>query len=64
MGWGNTTETMGKTMSRMLPELSSFYMAEYWIYFNGGVLRTVNSGRQLIQVICKQDKRPFVTSTP
>jgi phytoene dehydrogenase-like protein len=64
MGWATTTETMGKSMSRTIPGLSNFYMAGQWVFFNGGVPGALTSGRHVMQVICKQDKRPFVTTVP
>ena len=64
MGWGNTTETMGKSMSRTLPGLGSFYMAGQWVYMGGGVPGALMSGRHLIQIICKQDKKRFTTTVP
>jgi phytoene dehydrogenase-like protein len=64
MGWANTTETTGKSMSRTLPGLGGFYMAGQWVYMGGGVPGAVMSGRHLIQIICKQDKRRFTTTVP
>ena len=65
MGWGYTTRTMGsKPMSRTLPGLANFYMAGQWVFMGGGVPGAVMSGRNLIQIICKKDKKKFVTSTP
>ena len=64
MGWATTSETWGKSMSRTLPGLGSFYMAGQWIYNGGGVPGSVMSGRHLIQIICKQDKRRFTTTVP
>jgi len=64
MGWADTTETVLKLMSRTLPGLGSFYMAGHWVHPGGGVPGAVTSGRHLMQVICKQDKRPFVTTIP
>jgi phytoene dehydrogenase-like protein len=64
MGWADTTETVLKLMSRTLPGLSSFYMAGQWVHPGGGVPGAVTSGRHVMQVICKQDKRPFVTTVP
>jgi phytoene dehydrogenase-like protein len=63
-GWANTTEAMGKRMSRTLPGLGSFYMAGHWVFFAGGLPGAVASGRHVMQVICKQDKRRFTTTVP
>jgi phytoene dehydrogenase-like protein len=64
MGWGATTETRLKMMSRTLPGLGNFYMAGQWVYVGGGVSGAVASGRYAVQVMCKKDKRPFVTTVP
>jgi phytoene dehydrogenase-like protein len=64
MGWANTPELTSKRMNRTLPGLGSFYMAGHWVYPGSGVPSAVTSGRHVMQVICKQDKRPFVTTVP
>ncbi|MFC1979701.1 phytoene desaturase family protein [Chloroflexota bacterium] len=64
MGWGTTTETIIKWMSRTLPGLGSFYMAGHWVFVGCGVNGAVMSGRHVMQVICKKDNKKFVTSTP
>ncbi len=64
MGWGATTTTTGKSMSRTLPGLGSFYMAGQWVFMGGGVPGAIMSGRHLIQIICKKGKKEFVTTVP
>jgi len=64
MGWADTTETMLKVMSRTLPGLGRFYMAGQWVHPGGGVPGAVTSGRHLVQVMCKEDRRSFVTTVP
>ncbi len=65
MGWAQTTETFGsKPMSKTLPGLSGFYMAGQWVYMGSGVNGAAMSGCHLMQIICKKDKRPFVTTVP
>jgi len=60
-----TTKTMGmvmgKGMSKTLPGLDNFYMVGQWVEPGGGVPTAALSGRNVIQVICQQDNRPFVT---
>ena len=63
-GWLITTKTFGMRMSRTLPGLKNFYMAGQWVEPGGGVPTAAMSGRNLIQIICKQDKKPFATSIP
>jgi phytoene dehydrogenase-like protein len=65
MGWAYTTETgFSKSMTRTLPGLDSLFMAGQWVFNGGGVPGAVMSGRHVMQVICKKDKKKFVTSTP
>lgn len=67
-GWLPTTKTfgmmMGRGMSKTLPGLESFYMAGQWVEPGGGLPPAATSGRNVIQMICKRDKRPFVTRVP
>ena len=60
-GWLITTQTFMMRMSKTLPGLKDFYMAGQWVEPGGGVPTAALSGRNVIQLICKQDKRPFVT---
>jgi len=64
MGWASTTKTVGMRMSKTLPGLKNFYMAGHWVQPPGGLPSAAISGRNVTQIICKQDKRPFVTTTP
>ena len=64
MGWENTSETDGKWMKRNLPGLDNFYMAGQWVFMGGGIPGAVMSGRHLIQILCKKDKRRFETTVP
>jgi len=64
MGWADTTKTLLKLMSRTLPGLGSFYMAGQWVHQGGGVSSAVTSGRHVMQVICKKDKRRFTATVP
>jgi phytoene dehydrogenase-like protein len=51
-------------MKKTLPGLSNFYMAGQWVNPGGGMPAAIMSGRHTIQMICKKDKKQFVTSTP
>jgi phytoene dehydrogenase-like protein len=64
MGWASTTETLGMRMSKTLPGLGNFYMAGVWVEPGGGTSPAVMSGRNVTQIICKKDKRPFVAIVP
>jgi len=63
-GWLVTTKTLGLRMSKTLPGLKNFYMAGQWVEPGGGIPPAALSGRNVIQLICRQDKKSFVTSVP
>ena len=64
MGWQTSTKTLIMRMSKTLPGLKNFYMAGMWVEPGGGVPTAAMSGRNVIQIICKLDKRPFKTKLP
>jgi phytoene dehydrogenase-like protein len=51
-------------MSKTLPGLKNFYMVGQWVEPGGGVPTAAMSGRNVIQIICKQDNKRFATTTP
>jgi phytoene dehydrogenase-like protein len=61
-GWLITTRTFGMSMSKTLPGLKNFYMCGQWVEPGGGVPSAALSARNLIQVICKADKKSFVST--
>jgi phytoene dehydrogenase-like protein len=63
-GWLPNPGDFMKRMSKTLPRLGNFYMAGQWVEPGGGLPTAAMSGRNVIQVICKNDKRPFVTAKP
>jgi phytoene dehydrogenase-like protein len=68
-GWLETTDTLRmrvarERMSKTLPGLKDFYMAGQWVEPGGSTPTSVMSGRNVTQIICKQDNKSFVTSTP
>lgn len=63
-GWLITTKTFGMRMPKTLPGLKNFYMCGQWVELGGGVPTAAMSGRNVIQIICKRDKKPFVTKIP
>lgn len=63
-GWLITTKTFGMSMSKTLPGLKNFYMCGQWVEPGGGVPSAALSARNLIQVICKRDKKSFVANIP
>lgn len=64
-GWLVTPETwsFGKLMKKTLPGLENFYMAGQWVEPGGGLPPAAMSGRNVIQIICKKEKRKFLATT-
>lgn len=63
-GWLITNKTFSMRMSKTLPGLKNFYMAGQWVEPGGGVPTAAMSGRNVIQIICKRDQKPFMTTVP
>jgi phytoene dehydrogenase-like protein len=62
-GWYITADNMMKrSMLRSLPGLSSFAMVGQWTAPFTGTVMAALSGRQLVQLLCKQDGKRFITS--
>ncbi len=62
-GWQVTPETwnFGQVMKKTLPGLGNFYMAGHWVEPGGGLPAVAMSGRNVIQIICKKEKKKFKT---
>jgi phytoene dehydrogenase-like protein len=62
-GWQVTPETwsFGEQMKKTLPGLDNFYMAGHWVEPGGGLPTAALSGRNVIQIICKKNKKKFTT---
>jgi phytoene dehydrogenase-like protein len=65
-GWIPAPQAGGMRLriSKVLPDLDRFYMAGQWVEPGGGVPTVAVSGRNVIQIICKREKKKFVTMTP
>ncbi len=63
-GWLITTKTFGMSMRKTLRGLKNFYMCGQWVEPGGGVPSAALSARNLIQVICKRDKKSFEITNP
>lgn len=66
-GWLLTTRSMamqmnGKEMSKTLPGLENFYMIGQWVEPGGGLPTGAISARNVMQLICHQNKKAFVVS--
>jgi phytoene dehydrogenase-like protein len=64
-GWKITTKTWSfvKVMQKTLPSLENFYMAGQWVEPGGGLPSAAMSGRNVVQIICKKEKRRFTTTS-
>ncbi len=63
-GWIEMSLGLGNSMEKTLPGLDEFYMIGQWVEPGGGLPPAAQSGRNVIQIMCKQDKKKFVTSAP
>jgi len=63
-GWLLQNWSFTTRMSKTLPGLDNFYMAGQWVEPGGGMPTAAMSGRNVTQIICKRDKRPFITTKP
>jgi phytoene dehydrogenase-like protein len=64
-GWMVTQKTFPPfRMSKVLPGLKNFYMVGQWVEPGGGVPTAALSGRNVMQIICKRERRAFVATTP
>jgi phytoene dehydrogenase-like protein len=63
LGWLASPEFMNLRVSKTLPGLDNFYMVGTWTG-NGSLGFAATSGRQVTQIICHKDQKPFVTSVP
>jgi phytoene dehydrogenase-like protein len=68
-GWMVTTDTMqmmmmGKGMDKTLPGLKNFFMIGQWVEPGGGVPTAAISGRGVIGMICKKDRKKLSASLP
>ena len=63
-GWLITTKNFGMSLRKTLPGLKNFYMCVQWVEPGGGVPSAAMSARNLIQVICKRDKKSFEIKSP
>jgi phytoene dehydrogenase-like protein len=63
-GWLPTPQAIMTTLPRTLPGLANFYLAGQWVMPGGGVPPCLYSGRHVVQILCRRDRKPFVTSWP
>ena len=59
-GWMPSAPAFFTHVKKKLSGLEGFYMAGQWVEPGGGVPTAVMSGRQVVQILCADDGRPFV----
>jgi len=59
-GWMPSAEAFFGHVRKTLAGLNGFYMAGQWVEPGGGVPSALMSGRQAIQLVCRDDERRFV----
>jgi phytoene dehydrogenase-like protein len=66
MTWIITPELSKKIrlVKKTLPGLKNFWLSGMWVMPPGGVPTGAKTSRDIIQIICKQDKKDFVTQIP
>lgn len=62
MGWEMTPQTVLLKVDKILPRLRNFYMAGHWSEGYGGLLPAAISGRDVMKMVSKEDKKRFITS--
>lgn len=64
MGWLPTTEYSNLYMSKRLPGLDNFFMVNQWIQPSGGIPAGAMNGSHVIQILCKENNKKFITEKP
>ena len=63
-GWLMTPATVNLNMKKTLPGLDRFYMAGQWVQPGGGLPSGAMTGRYVVQMMCKRDRKRFVATVP
>jgi phytoene dehydrogenase-like protein len=63
-GWLMTKKTMSLRFPQKLQGLAGFYMAGQWVAPGGGLPGATTSARSAIRLLCKDEKRSFVSLKP
>ena len=58
-GWLPNKLSFGRGMAKTLPGLSNFHMVGQWVAPGGGLPPAVSTARNGVQVLCKEDGKPF-----
>jgi phytoene dehydrogenase-like protein len=67
-GWAMTMhkmeKMMGRAMRKAVPGLANFYMIGQWVEPGGNVQLSAASGRDVMEMVCRADGKPFETALP
>ncbi len=63
-GWLPTPRILGRRIPYTLARLKNFYMAGHWVVAGGGLPSAALAGRYVAQMICAQNGKAFVATTP
>jgi phytoene dehydrogenase-like protein len=63
-GWMTTPQNWMLNMKKTLPGLGNFWMCGQWVEPGGGLPPAALSGRSVVQFMCAQDRKRFVTTVP
>lgn len=58
-GFLPTPKNMLAAIPKTLPGLANFYMAGQWVQVGGGLPSGLSTGREVVQKMCRQDRRKF-----
>lgn len=61
-GFMPSKENMMNALDMQLPKLKNFYMAGQWLFPGGGLPPSAQTGKWVVQLICKKEKKSFVTT--
>ncbi len=59
-GFMPAKENMMKSLDMQLPKLTNFYMAGQWLFPGGGLPPSAQTGKWVVQLICKKEKQQFI----
>jgi len=63
-GWLPTPQAVKTVIPKTLPGLANFYMAGQWVQPAGGIQQSINSGRDVVKILCAKEGKEFSTFIP
>lgn len=61
-GFMPSKDNMMKSLKMQLPNLQNFYMAGQWLFPGGGLPPSAQTGKWVVQLICKKEKQRFIST--